>query len=345
MRTLSPLASAALTVAVVAGLTACGGGSGGSSSTETTVTGSAVKGPVNGAKVAVTKASDGSACGETTTNSAGAYSLATSCTGDLVVTVSGGSYLDEATNTTKSLDAPLKVVVSANGGTVTGMATPLTTLAYTYAFPSGTAVSASRFSTAAANVASQFNLSGVNLATTLPSVGSGANDYGRVLAAVSEYLRASGVTLQSLVGSVMAESQWASFSTAFSGAYEEINDRGFSFSFNGSNLTVNLGGGGTGGTGGTGGGTGSLSITVSISGVPSPTAITVNGVPKPANQTEFCADLQNDSSFQSIGASGGGTLTINSCSFSGNKGTVNATLSITSPMPMTLPYTVTYTYN
>jgi len=68
-------------------------------------------------------------------------------------------------------------------------------------------------------------------------------------------------------------------------------------------------------------------------------------VPKPASNTEFCGAIQNDSTFSSIGASGGGTLTINSCSFSGNVGNISATLAIVTPVSMTIPYTVTYTYN
>jgi hypothetical protein len=40
-----------------------------------------------------------------------------------------------------------------------------------------------------------------------------------------------------------------------------------------------------------------------------------------------------------------GTFTINSCTFNGTVGNVSATLSITNPVVMTVPYTVVYTYN
>jgi hypothetical protein len=70
------------------------------------------------------------------------------------------------------------VVVAANGGTVTGIATPLTTMAYTYAFQSSNAVTHAAFDAQAQKIASQFGLSGVNLATTLPQVTGTTNAYG-----------------------------------------------------------------------------------------------------------------------------------------------------------------------
>ena len=87
----------------------------------------------------------------------------------------------------------------------------------------------------------------------------------------------------------------------------------------------------------------SLTVAVKISGVAS-TSIPVANVPTPGSEAEFCGGIQNDNTFSQIGASGGGTLTINSCSFANKVGTINATLTITSPISMTVPYTVTYTY-
>ena len=40
-----------------------------------------------------------------------------------------------------------------------------------------------------------------------------------------------------------------------------------------------------------------------------------------------------------------GTFTINSCSFNGSVGNVSATLAVTTPIALTVPYTVVYTYN
>lgn len=86
-----------------------------------------------------------------------------------------------------------------------------------------------------------------------------------------------------------------------------------------------------------------LTVGVLINGIAS-TSISVSNVPVPSNQSEFCGSIQNDSTFTQIGASGGGTLTLNSCSFTNKAGTISATLTITSPISMTIPYTVTYTY-
>lgn len=165
-----------------------------------------MKGPVNGAKVTAKKP-DGSACGETTTAANGTYSLATACKGDVVIEVSGGSYTDEATNATKALDTPLKVMVSANGGSVIGVATPLTTMAFSAAF-GGNPTTTAAFNTQAQKVAVQFGLTGVNLATTVPSVTGTLNNYGEVLKAVSQYLKENnGKTLATLTNADFANSQ------------------------------------------------------------------------------------------------------------------------------------------
>ena len=133
-----------LTALAAAALSACGGGDDGGTATaapaatvSTTISGSAVKGPVSGATVTV-KRHDGTACVTTpaavTTSATGSYSLTTVCTGDALVEVAGGIYLDEASNITTPLSTPLRVMVATNGTAVTGVATPLTTMAYSYAF-------------------------------------------------------------------------------------------------------------------------------------------------------------------------------------------------------------------
>jgi hypothetical protein len=90
-------------------------------------------------------------------------------------------------------------------------------------------------------------------------------------------------------------------------------------------------------------GTSSLTVAVAISGVAS-ASFDVPNIPMPVTQAEFCGGIQNDSTFSQISAQGGGTLTIDSCTFANKVGTLSATLAITSPVSMTLPYTVTYTY-
>lgn len=63
----------AFTVAAAAIVAACGGGGGGGSSsvTTTTISGSAVKGPVDGATVTVKNAATGAVLGTTTTSATG----------------------------------------------------------------------------------------------------------------------------------------------------------------------------------------------------------------------------------------------------------------------------------
>jgi hypothetical protein len=79
-----------------------------------------------------------------------------------------------------------------------------------------------------------------------------------------------------------------------------------------------------------------------VSGISS--TINVGSVPAPTTQSDFCSGIESDTTFTQIGASGGGTLTINSCSFSGNTGHLSATLTVTGPVNVTIPYTVTYAY-
>jgi len=97
-------------------------------------------------------------------------------------------------------------------------------------------------------------------------------------------------------------------------------------------------------TGNTPTGTANLTVGVTASGVLAP-AIEVSGVPEPTTEAEFCGEIENDETFTNIGTQGGGTLILNSCSFANRVGNISATLSITSPISMTLPYTVTYTYH
>jgi len=91
------------------------------------------------------------------------------------------------------------------------------------------------------------------------------------------------------------------------------------------------------------GGNKRLTIEVSLSGSPL-TTVDVGAVPAPANQAEFCNDLQNDATFSGLDDSGG-KLTINSCTFANNVGRVSATLALTSPVALSFPYSIKYTYN
>lgn len=243
------------TVSAAIVLVGCGGGGGSSAvappaaAGTTTISGSAVKGPVNGATVTVKKASDGTVLKTTTTGAGGSYSVDVDYTGDVVIEVSGGTYTDEATGVDTALATPLKSVLTANGGTVTGIVTPITTMAYTYAFGTGNAISASAFKNYTDNLASQFHLSAADLASTPVVTGDAVNAYGRILAGLSKYMQFEGVTLPTLVNTTFTNAQWTSFSGTFSNAYKAANPgTDITYLFSNEGLTV----GGTGAGGGSG---------------------------------------------------------------------------------------------
>ncbi len=253
MRTIIRFGLSAIPAAAL--LVGCGGGSDDTptpvtppvAATTTTISGSAVKGPVNGATVKAKKP-DGTACGTTTTGAQGTYSLETTCTGDLVIEVTGGNYTDEATSKSLALDTPLRVVVAANGGTVTGIVTPLTTMAYTYAFGSGAPVTHAAFSTQAQTLATQFGLSGVNLATTLPQVTGTTNAYGDSLRALSRYLADNNRTLATITNAVFANAgDLTTFNTLYNNALIAVGSPvRVNFTATGFNLSGTGAGGGSG---------------------------------------------------------------------------------------------------
>ncbi len=88
---------------------------------------------------------------------------------------------------------------------------------------------------------------------------------------------------------------------------------------------------------------GSLVVSVTALGIATP-PITVNPATAPASQTAFCGAMTSDATFAGLARTGGGTFTINSCTFTGKVGVVNATLVITAPIALTVPYVITYTY-
>lgn len=90
-------------------------------------------------------------------------------------------------------------------------------------------------------------------------------------------------------------------------------------------------------------GTSTLTVTTSVSGIAAPVVVLKN-IPKPANQNEFCGALTDDASFKALSANGG-SVKINSCSFTNNVGNVSATLTLTSPLSYTLPYSINYAYS
>ncbi len=263
-----------LAVIAAALMTSCGGGSSSAPATPTTtISGTAAKGPVNGAAVTVKDAATGAVLGATTTGAGGAYKLDIVFSGDVIVEVSGGTYTDEATGASTPLTTPMKVVLAANGGTVTGVVTPLTTMAFNSAFGTGAKPTSAGFKTVAAALAAQFKLVGVDLSGTVPTVGGSTDAYGKVLAGISRYLKDNGVALGSLISSALSNGQWTAFSGSFAAAYNAANPgTPITFAFDGSKLTV-------GGTG-AGGGTGTCGVTVSgtVNNLPISQNVCVSGI-------------------------------------------------------------------
>lgn len=247
MRTLNLWIS---TFAAALALAACGGSDTSPiAATTTTITGNAVKGPVTGATVTIKNAATGAVLVTTTTEKdTGFYSVPTTFKGDVLVEVSGGTYTDEASGKVVTLAAPLRTVLTASGGTVKGMVTPLTTMAYAYS--GNDAPTATVFNTSAAKIASGLGLGTTDILTTLPDVTTTTpNDYGRALRALSQYLANNPtVKLSDLVNTAMASSTFTAFSVSYSSAYNTINGRPITVSFNGGNV-ITVSGTGTGTTG------------------------------------------------------------------------------------------------
>ncbi|MFU8787873.1 MAG: hypothetical protein ACNA7G_02520 [Methylobacter sp.] len=85
-----------------------------------------------------------------------------------------------------------------------------------------------------------------------------------------------------------------------------------------------------------------LDIVVTASGMTLP-PIRVDNVPKPTAQDEFCTD-EIYSQFQQSVEGFTGTWHVNHCSFDGTNGLIDAVLTMTAPVAMTMPYSIQYTY-
>jgi hypothetical protein len=155
-----------LAVVISAVLSACGGG-GGSSPANTTVSGKASKGPINGGTVTVYALKADGAKGNqigpiATTNVDGKYEINLgSYTGNVLVEVTGGTYTDEATGGTK--DNPgLSAAASGVSGNVYVAVTALTDIAVKYA---GSSLTTAKINTGNNIVSSMI---GVNIINTMP---------------------------------------------------------------------------------------------------------------------------------------------------------------------------------
>lgn len=130
----SAVSRAVLVVATGLGLVACGGagGTGGDGApTSVSVAGQAIKGPVSGGQVcAYTLNSPRQQIACTTTDSNANYQLQLPAgTGEVLLEVTGGSYIDEATGQKVALTTPLRTLTKAGDFVANVLMTPFTELA------------------------------------------------------------------------------------------------------------------------------------------------------------------------------------------------------------------------
>ncbi|HSD18841.1 MAG TPA: hypothetical protein VLC54_02300 [Anaeromyxobacter sp.] len=190
-----------------------GGGGGATPTTNGTMDGTAMKGPVSDATVtafAVTSGAKGAQLGTARTDAQGHFTMEVgSYSGPVLMEMRSGAYIDEATNATMPMgatDVMTCVVPSfAAGSSTTVAVTPLTSMAQAMAeaMPGGMTVE----NIAAANgmIGSYFSVG--DILHTMPMDplvgGSGAaatqemKNYGMMLAAMSQYARTLGMTTSS----------------------------------------------------------------------------------------------------------------------------------------------------
>jgi hypothetical protein len=184
----------ALFLPVIA-LSGCGGGGGGGGDTvaPTFFAGMASKGPISGATVKVFairsgKLDSSAPAGQGQTDNSGNFSInAGSFQGPAVVEVTSGSFTDEVTGESVSLNAPLHAIISnAQPGSTVVAVTPLTELAFRKAKGS-LALTTEAIIGANANVAGAFGLS--DIISTMPIAGGtsdGQKNYAAACASFSQ---------------------------------------------------------------------------------------------------------------------------------------------------------------
>ncbi|MEY2919371.1 MAG: hypothetical protein RL261_676, partial [Pseudomonadota bacterium] len=223
--------SAAFAVLVSASLAlgACGGGGGSGSGGVTppppppvtgTVSGTAVKGPVNGGTMTAYRLSSGAMGTEithTTTNADGTFSLSMgSYAGPVMLQTMGGTYTDEATGTTMPMlagDVMTAVLPSMTAGqTLSGVqVTPLTAMAQTMAQHMSGGMTDANITAANTNVGKYFMVTDIVHNVPMNPLTSGSGNaatqdqinYGMALAAMSQYAQSQSMSSSSAMVTAM----------------------------------------------------------------------------------------------------------------------------------------------
>ncbi len=187
-----------------------------------TVSGTVVKGPVSGATVtayAVTNGTMGAQVGGGTTDSMGNFSISVGdYSGPMMLQASGGTYTDEATGTTMTMQAGDEMACSipsaAAGATNAGIQmTPVTTMAHSRVHHMTGGINDANIVAANAAMGAYFSVS--DILHTVPIdpmvAGSGtgatqdAKNYGMANAAMSQYAKAVGMLHSSGIVTSMAD--------------------------------------------------------------------------------------------------------------------------------------------
>lgn len=336
----------------------------------TTLSGVAGAGPINGQACAYSVGADGSvgstALGCAATNAAtGAYSISFSGYAGNVLVKAFGTYTDEATGQSRTIaeaNALRALVSCATAGSACQAAvTPLTEAALRGA----ETLTAANVEAAYLRVAQAYGLNPSNAADAVAKlVGTIPNFSARTDAAAARYAdvlaiasqaqatycgAASSCTLDSYLAAIRsvlgASSGVTNIQSAVGAAISAWNANprntaAMTCTFSASVLTCTLPASSS--TGGGASGNYRLTITVTANGIATP-AIVINNIPRPSGSSEFCGDATVTQQLNTA-LNGVGTWTINSCSFSGNSGTISATVTITTPINFTLPYTISYQY-
>ncbi len=207
----------------------CGGSNGAitppgnnSGSSGATMSGTAVYGSMNGAAVkafAISNGAAGAQLGTSTTDAQGDFTVSIgNYSGPVMLQVSEGSYTDDATGTTITMqpgDVMSAVVPSVDAGSITTgiQVTPLTSMAQARAQKMAGSMTGANIAVANAAMASYFSVGDVLHTAPMnpltPGSGAGATqdakNYGMTIAAMSEYAATVGMPYPSSVITAMMD--------------------------------------------------------------------------------------------------------------------------------------------
>jgi hypothetical protein len=202
----------------------CGGGSGGggvaTSSVDGTITGAAVKGPVNGATVtayAINSGVMGAQIGNGATDAQGDFTVSTGAySGPVMLRMSGGTYTDEATGASMTMQAgdmmtsvmPQAIASAVMNGV---QITPLTSMAQIRAQSMSGGMTPANITAANTAMGNYFSVGDILYTHPMNPLTSGSGtgatqdmrNYGMVVAAMSQYANTIGMPVSSGIVTTM----------------------------------------------------------------------------------------------------------------------------------------------